>query len=45
MMRALAALARIDTPASRALLAKVAEGDDALVAGAARALLERGKAP
>jgi hypothetical protein len=40
-LRAIAALARIDTPASRALLAEIADGPDPLPAGAAGALLER----
>ncbi len=44
-VRALSVLARIDSPASRALLAEVADGPDSAVANAARALLGRGGAP
>ena len=44
-VRAIAALARIDTPASRALLAEIASGVDPLPAGAAGVLLKRRKDP
>ena len=39
MVRAVAALARIDTPASRKLLAEMAGGPDTLAASAAEAVL------
>jgi hypothetical protein len=43
VVRALSVLARIDTPASRALLAEIADGADPVAANAAGALLDRGR--